>query len=86
MNLMASNESKRVALTILSELEFSLTTSSKRRFLHAKIETRKFFPLWRAITREGKGPVVRDDAKSIKLRWDFHPGASFSRQKSDFLR
>ena len=46
----------------------------------------KLVPLWRAITREGKGPVVRDDAKSIKLRWDFHPGAIFSRQKSDFLR
>ena len=45
----------------------------------------KFVPLWRAITREGKGPVVRDDAKSIKLRWDVHPEAIFSRQKSDFL-
>ena len=76
----------KVSLTILSELEFSLATSSKRRFLHAKIETRKLFPLWRAITREGKGPVVRDDAKSIKLRWDFHPGAPFSCKKSDFLR
>ena len=45
----------------------------------------KLVPLWRAITREGKGPVVKND-KSIELRWDFYPGASFSRQKSDFLR
>ena len=46
----------------------------------------KLVPLWRAITREGKGPVVRDDAKSIKLRWNLLPGAPFSCKKSDFLR
>ena len=46
----------------------------------------KLVLLWRAITREGKGPLVRDDAKSINLRWDYHPGAFVSLQKSDFSR
>ena len=37
----------------------------------AKIESRIFFPLLRAVSREGKGSVVRDGVKSIKLSISF---------------
>ena len=93
INLMSYNDSKRVLFTTLSELEFLfflflflLPTSSERRFSHAKIESRKLCPLWRAVTWKGKGSVVGNDEKLIKLRWDFQPGAFFSREKSDFLK
>ena len=95
INLMSYNDSKRVIMFLsrFSELEFLfflflflLPTSSERRFSHAKIESRKLCPLWRAVTWKWKGSVVGNDEKSIKLRWDFQPGAFISREKSDFLK